>query len=131
MKKISKTLYWAPRILAVMLLLFLTLFSFDVFDSCIGIAECFFAMVLHNIIVFILAILLWLSWKREWIGAITFVVAGLLYISLLVISAIIEKNFEWYLISWSMILAGPAFIIAYLFWKNWKKKVHRTFKNPF
>jgi len=106
----------------MMLLLFLTLFSFDVFDSCRSVAECFFAMLMHNIPVFVLAILLLLAWKREWIGAISFLAAGILYILLLVISAINSRKFEWHILSWSMILAGPAFIIAYLFWRNWKRR---------
>jgi len=79
-------------------------------------------MLMHNIPVFVLAILLWLAWKREWIGAISFLAAGILYILLLVISAINSGKFEWHILSWSMILAGPAFIIAYLFWRNWKRR---------
>ena len=120
--KISKTLYWTPRILAIVLVLFLTVFSWDVFDSCNNIAECFLALPIHNIPAFILAILLWISWKREIVGAITFVIAGFLYIALLVISTIISGKFEWYIISWPMILAGPSFLIGYLFWLNWKKR---------
>jgi hypothetical protein len=39
----------------------------------------------------------------------------LLYIILLMTSS----NFEWFMIFWSLIISGPAFLIAYLFWKNW------------
>jgi putative exporter of polyketide antibiotics len=55
-------------------------------------------------------------------GGIAFILAGLLYI----ISTIIRMsagNLPWYLVvSWSLIIAGPAFLIGILFLINWFKK---------
>ena len=117
-KKVSRWLYWTPRILSILLLCFLTIFSFDVFDSCRGLLECTAGLLMHNIPVFVLAILLWISWKNELVGAITFFVAGLLYIFLL----LFRNNFQWFMLSWSLIIAGPAFLIGYLFYLGWKRK---------
>jgi hypothetical protein len=33
-----------------------------------------------------------------------------------------NPQFEWYMIAWSMIIAGPAFIIGILWLLNWKNK---------
>jgi hypothetical protein len=118
MTKISKRLYYAPRILSILFLLFLALFSLDVFDSCNNVLTCFIGLLMHNIPVFILGILLWISWKKEIVGAWTFFIGGILYIIL----TLFRNNFEWYLLSWSIIISGPAFLIAYLFYKNWKLK---------
>ena len=121
MKKISKFSYWTPRILSILFILFLAMFSLDVFESCNGFLECALALFMHNIPVFILAIILIIAWKRELVGAVTFAFAGLLYIAQLVFN-MLTNSFEWYMISWSLIITGPAFFIAYLFYLNWKKK---------
>lgn len=119
--KISNSLYLSPRILSILFLLFLTIFSFDVFDSCNSFLTCLLGLFIHNIPVFILAILLWISWKHEIVGAITFIFAGLLYILQMAYNAF-KYTGGWYMLSYSLIIAGPAFFIAYLFWLNWKKK---------
>jgi len=117
-QKISRVLYWTPRILSILFLLFLVLFSLDVFDSCSSFLSCALGLLMHNIPVFILAIILWISWKREWIAGIIFIFAGLLYIYL----TLFRNNFQWYYLSWSFIIAGPAILIGVLFFLNWKRR---------
>lgn len=118
MAKVSKFVFWAPRILSILFLLFLSIFSFDVFDSCNGFLNCAGWLIMHNIPVFILAILLWVSWKHELVGAIAFILAGLLYI----ISVMMKSPFQGYYLSWLLIIAGPAFLIGILFFISWKQK---------
>lgn len=123
-KKLNKFIYWAPRILSIAFILFLALFSLDVFDSNFGFWGTILGLLIHNIPSFVLTAILILSWKREIIGAVAFIIAGFAYISLL----LMNPNFEWYMISWSMIIAGPAFLIGFLFLKNWeyRKKNRRS-----
>lgn len=123
MKKhpVPKWIYWTPRILSILFLLFLAMFSLDVFGNGYSFWETVLGLVMHNIPVFILTILLIIAWKHEWLGAITFILGGLLYISKLVVMAAIN-GFEWYAISWSLTIAGPAIFIGILFWINWKRK---------
>ena len=73
---------------------------------------------MHNIPSIILLIVLIISWKHEWVGGIAFILGGALYIALL----FMNPEFEWYMLSWSMILAGPAFIIGCLWFLNWKNR---------
>jgi signal transduction histidine kinase len=77
---------------------------------------------MHNIPSLILLIVLIISWKHEIVGGIAFILAGLLYIILLMMNP-----FEWYMLSWSLIIAGPAFLIGILFTVGWfkKKKITR------
>ena len=117
-KKISKFIYWTPRILSIILILFLAMFSFDVFGNGYGFWGTVVGLFMHNIPVFILTILLIISWKHEIVGGITFILAGLLYLFL----TLVRNQFEWYLISWSLIIVGPAFFIGILFLINWYKK---------
>ena len=73
---------------------------------------------MHNIPALLLGLTVLLAWKRELIGGIVFTVAGLLYILMLAIN----QTFEWYMLSWSLIIAGPALVTGLLFFKNWQDK---------
>jgi hypothetical protein len=77
---------------------------------------------MHNIPVIILIIIIVFAWKWELIGAIVFSLAGLLYMGL-TIANMFNGDLPWYLaLSWSLTLSGPAFVIAFLYFLNWKKK---------
>jgi hypothetical protein len=101
--------------------LFISLFAFDVFDSCNGILQCIGALLMHLIPSFLLIIFFIIAWKYELFGAVGFFGLGLLYIMLILIGAI-KGPFEWYMLPYSFIIAGPAFAIGILFFLNWKKK---------
>lgn len=122
MKRTDKILYWAPRILSILFIGFLTLFSLDVFEPGLSAGEIALGLLMHNIPSIILIVLLFIAWKREIVGAAVFFCAGLLYIGFVVFGAV-NSGLQWYLaISWSFIIAGPAFIIGALFLVNWKRK---------
>ena len=116
-KKTGKFIYWTPRILSIMFIFFLALMSLDVFGTGLSFWQTILALLMHNIPVFILLIVLLISWKYEIAGGIAFILAGLLYIVLLM-----RKLFEWYMLVWSLQIAGPAFLIGILFLMNWFKK---------
>jgi hypothetical protein len=120
-KKVNRWLYWTPRAIAILFLLFLGLFSFDVFDSCTSLFNCYFDLLMHSIPVFVLAVLIVISWKREIIAAWTFFIAGLLYVCS-VLATIIKDGFHFYYFSWIAIIALPTFVIAWLFLMNWRRR---------
>jgi len=117
-KKVNKFRYWTPRILGIIFILFLTIFSLDVFESGLTVGQIAIGLFIHNIPALFLLLILIISWKHEIVGGITFIFAGLLYILLLAMN----PRFEWYMLSWSVIIAGPAFLIGILFTINWFKK---------
>src|SRR3989338_9861251 len=106
--KVSRFVYWTPRILSIIFLLFLAMFSLDIFDGNYGFWGTILGLFMHNIPVFILTIVLIISWKHEIVGAVAFILAGLLYI----FSLLMKPELEWYMLSWSLIIAGPAFFIG-------------------
>lgn len=118
---VGRFVYWTPRILSILFILFLAIFSLDVFDSCNSFLTCLGGLFMHNIPVFILAILLFISWKREIIGAWTFFIGGLLYAGL-TLSTVIRNGFEWYYLAWIAQISGVAFFIGVLFYLNWRRK---------
>jgi hypothetical protein len=76
---------------------------------------------MHNIPVFILMAILIISWKYEIVGGIAFILAGIFYITQLLVTAI-TTGFEWYYLSWAVQISGIAFLIGILFLMNWFKK---------
>ena len=120
MKKNNKFIYWTPRILCILFLLFLTIFSLDVFDENLGFWGTILGLFMHNIPVFTLAIVLWISWYYEIVGGIVFILAG---ISFIILTVVREAHDPWYIaLAVSLIIAVPAFLIGILFLVGWFKK---------
>lgn len=120
-KKTNKFIYWTPRILSIIFICFLALFSLDVISPELSFWQIVVGLFMHNIPVFILALVLWISWKREIVGGIIFNLAGLLYVLIMLIN-MLKSQFEWYMVSWNFTVAGPALLIGVLFIINWLKK---------
>ncbi|MBS3143484.1 hypothetical protein J4446_01225 [Candidatus Woesearchaeota archaeon] len=116
-KKISKFIYWTPRILSIIFILFLALMSLDVFSSELSFWQTLIGLFMHNIPVIILLVVLIISWKYEIVGGIAFILAGLLYIVML-----FRNPFEWYMLLWAIQISGTAFLIGILFFINWFRK---------
>lgn len=120
-KKINKFVYWAPRILTILFILFLAMFSLDIFEGNYGFWGTIVGLFMHNIPVMILLIALIISWKHELVGVIVFILFGILYTARTLIVGLINQPFKWYMLSYSLIIAGPAFLIGILFLIGWLK----------
>jgi hypothetical protein len=110
-------IYWTPRILSILFIAFLALFSLDIFDMNLGFWGTVLGLFMHNIPVIILTILLIIAWKYEIVGGIAFILAGIAYIVMLLIG-----QFELYMLVWAVQIAGPAFFIGILFLIGWNRK---------
>lgn len=118
MTKINKWIFWTPRVFAIAFILFLALFSLDIFGNDYTFWETVLGLFMHNIPSLVLLVILLVAWRYEIVGAIAFVLAGFAYILFVVLS----KGFEWFMIAWIIQIAGPAFLIAFLFWLGWKQR---------
>ncbi|MFA5019899.1 MAG: hypothetical protein WC533_02260 [Candidatus Pacearchaeota archaeon] len=121
MKKVNKFIFWTPRIISIIFVVFLAVMSLDVFGNDYTFWQTVLALFMHNIPVIVLALLLWASWRREWVGAITFIGTGILYIAFVLTTAV-KNGFEWYYLSWAIQISGIAFFIGILFFIGWRKK---------
>jgi hypothetical protein len=118
----GKILYWTPRVISILFIFFLALFSLDVFEPGMSAGKIMLGLLMHNIPSIIMAVLLVIAWKKEIVGAVGYFEAGLLYNGIVIFN-IVNSGLQWYLaISWSLIIAGPLFIIGILFLINWKKR---------
>lgn len=94
-------LFWAPRILAILFAVFVSLFALDVFTEGRGIGETILALLMHLIPTYLVVICLIIAWRREWTGAILFVCLAVLF-------QVISRGAGW-------ILSAPLMVIAVLF----------------
>jgi len=111
-------LFWAPRILTLVFIAFLSLFALDAFGEGRGLWGTILALLIHLVPCFILAGVLILAWRWEWIGAALYGSAALFYIVSVSgrhLPAAVKAN-------WMLVIAGPALIIAGLFLANWLKR---------
>jgi len=116
----KKALYWIPRILAIMFIVFVSLFALDIFGMGLGFWGTIVGLIIHLIPSFILIIALLISWKWEHIGGIIFILLGIAYIIL--VRGRIMSGLPIVIFSF---LVGILFLISY-FLK--KKKVKRKRK---
>lgn len=116
-RKISPWLFWAPRILTILFIIFISLFSLDIFDENLGFWGTIVGLIMHNIPSFVMIVLLIIAWRYELVGAIGFIVLALLYM----ISAFSRVGLLMAL-SWSLTIAGPAILISVLWVFNWRWK---------
>lgn len=104
--------YWAPRVLGILMVIFLALFSFDVFDMDATFQEKTIGFLIHNIPSFLLILLLVVSWRRELVGAVIYPLLGLAY-------SLANLDEHW---SVHAAITGPLVLIGLLFLLSWKEK---------
>ena len=71
----EKALYWTPRIITILAILFMMMFSFDVFGGNEPLSKKLLGFLMHNIPVLILIVVLVVAWKWEIVGGVLFIVA--------------------------------------------------------
>ena len=69
----KKFFYWLPRVLAILFIVFMSLFALDVFSE----PKWILALTFHLIPNFILIILTIIAWKHKKLGGILFLIAAL------------------------------------------------------
>jgi hypothetical protein len=105
---ILKILYWFPRILAILAILFMMMFSLDVFGGEEPLGRQLLGLLMHNIPAFILIIVLVIAWKYEVIGGVIFI---LLFFALGIFFKSFSGNSGSLIILIPFLLAGAMFIL--------------------
>lgn len=105
-ERLKSWLTWTPRVLAIVLILFLGLFALDVFEEERSIGEILVALFMHLVPNFILLAALLVAWRWKRFG-------GLLFLGLAVFSVVFFRNTST--IVTYLITTLPASIIGLLF----------------
>lgn len=123
MKKSISVLYWLPRIICILAILFVSMFALDAFAPGLTIWQQIGAFLIHLIPSFVLIGLLVVAWKWEYIGGIIFTLIGI-GLSPFVFFLNLNRNHSSVLQSLSVILMVtiPFAIVGILFIVSSKRK---------
>jgi len=110
--RLAKIIHWAPRVAAILIIFFVTLFSFDVFEMEATPLELLGGFLIHNIPSIGMLVLLIFAWKRPVVGFVAFLVAAALFSLFFVrdISALPTL----------LLIVLPILLIASLFYADWQ-----------
>ena len=109
----SKLLYWLPRVLGILYVLFISIFALDVFGEGLGLWGTALALFMHLIPSYILAAMLVIAWKFKKTGALIFLASGVVLL-ILYLSTMMNRN-NGMVAAWALQLFTPLFIIGLLF----------------
>ena len=112
-KAASKVLFWAPRVLCLLFAAFISIFAADAFGEGHGFGETMCRFVVHLIPTAIILGILAVSWRRAWLGGISFTALGALYLILF------WGRFHWAAYA---AISGPLLLIGLLFLiESWRR----------
>ena len=107
-------LLWSPRVLGILVCLFLSMFALDAFEGGKTFLQGLRDFLIHLSPMLILLGVVVLSWRWEWIGGAVFSVLALAYAYF---AAILRHHPDWILP-----IAGPLLLVGVLFLLSWMRR---------
>ncbi len=108
--KLSNFFVWIPRILSILVAIFLSIFAFDVFVENYSFTEKLVGYFFHMIPTLIVVVCLIVSWRFYLIGGVLYICAGI--ISVLIFNT--YKEFvQFFIVSFPVFLIGCLFIVSF------------------
>lgn len=116
-RTLKQLLFWTPRLAGILFILFLSMFALDVLGTGLSFWDTVVALFMHLIPSIMLAIVVAVAWKWEWVGAVLFIGWAILYAVLLG-----SRGFDW--VTYAMIgglpiLIGLIFLVGWI----WRKQI--------
>lgn len=115
MTKPNKILHWTPRVLSIIMILFVSIFALDIFGESYSFWVTIWALLMHLVPTFLLILITVTAWKREAIGGAIFIVFGFAYIFMA------GTNLQ---LLTHLLLPTPVIIMGILFVLNYYLKHH-------
>lgn len=119
--RFARAIYWSPRIGGIVIIAFMSLFAFDVFEAGLSLGEMLVAFFMHMLPMLVLAAVLAIAWRWPWVGAAVFGLAALFFTFRVFFNGLMG-------LSTFLIFGGPLLLIALLFAANgrWQKQIDLT-----
>lgn len=115
MKKLKPFLYWLPRILCILAILFVSVFALDAFQPELTLWQQIQGFIMHLIPSFILLLFLLIAWKWELIGGIIFVLIGIVLSPFVYMHNYNMNGSVWMSIGIIAMITFPFIIVGILF----------------
>jgi hypothetical protein len=109
---LAKIIHWAPRIAALLIIFFVSLFSLDVFGTGAPPLDVLVGFLLHNIPSIVMLALLIVAWKRPVVGFAAFLIAAAVFTVLFVR--------DFYALPNLVLFVLPILLTAGLFYADWQ-----------
>ena len=110
--RLARLIRWAPRIAAIAIIFFISLFSLDVFGMQGSLLQKLGGFLVHNIPSIVMIVLLILAWKRPMIGFVAFTLAGLGFALAFARGDFMLSNLVMFVL--------PILLVAGLFYADWR-----------
>jgi Tfp pilus assembly protein PilN len=125
MKTTDKILFWAPRIICILAIVFISLFAADAFGPGRTIWQQLGAFFMHLIPSFILLALLLVSWKWELIGGILFTAIGIGFSPVIYMKNYSMNHSVWMSLGIILMITIPFVVVGILFILGYYRKKRR------
>lgn len=113
---VGRLLLWSPRILGIVVSLFIGLFALDAFSQSRPFIEALPDFVIHLIPAFVLLALVGASWRWEWIGGVAFIGLSVVYAMTMATGHL----------DWMLVISGPLAVVGALFLWSWFHQALRS-----
>ena len=124
MKASMKILYWTPRILCILAILFVSMFALDAFDPRLTIWQQLTGFAIHLIPTYCLILFLVIAWKWELIGGTILMILALGLCPMIYIHNYNMNHSVWIslfiilMINFPFVLTGGLFLLSYFLKKK-------------
>jgi hypothetical protein len=113
----ARLLLWSPRILGILVSLFIGMFALDTFGEGKPIFPALVDFVVHLVPAFVLLALVVAPFQWEWIGGVAFIGLAVMY------AVTMSKG----RLDWMLTISGPLIVVGALFLWSW---YHRSQLHP-
>ena len=112
----ARMLPWTPRILGILVSLFVGMFALDAFSEGKPFFQAMLDFVIHLIPAFILLALVVASFRWEWIGGVAFIGLAVVYV----------MTMSRGRLDWMLMIAAPLAVVGVLFLWSWvdRRRLH-------
>jgi len=107
----AKIIHWAPRVAAILIIFFVSLFSLDVFEMDAPPLELLRGFLMHSLPSIVMIVLLVLAWRRPVIGFYAFLLVGIFFLRFVILG----RDLAHFLL-----FSGPMLLVAALFYADWR-----------
>lgn len=114
----ARLLLWSPRILGILVSLFIGIFALDAFGEGKPFFQALLDFGIHLIPAFVLLALVVASFRWEWIGGVAFIGLAIVY----------AMTMSRGRLDWMLLISGPLAIVGTLFLWSWlhRGKLHAS-----
>lgn len=122
MSRKAKILFWTPRVLCILAIMFISLFALDAFEHGRTLGQQLLAFLIHLIPSFILFAILLVAWKWEKIGGIIFALIGVILSPIVFIHNYRMNGSVWMSLGIIGMITLPFVVVGVLFVLSHRQK---------